>query len=62
MHTHSATILGHVCTIRMPGAFRSVDIDTYIYIYLFKISMSHDLRVSSLAAIIVVCAHDSIQF
>ena len=60
MHTHSATILGHVCTIRMPGAFRSVDID--IYIYIFKISMSHDLRVSSLAAIIVVCAHDSIQF
>ena len=34
MHTHSATISGHVCTIRMPGAFRSVDIDTYIYIYL----------------------------
>ena len=34
MHTHSATISGHVCTIRMPGAFRSVDIDTYIYIYI----------------------------
>ena len=38
MHAHSATISGH-----MPGAFWSVDI-----------SMSHDLRVSSLTAIIII--------
>ena len=32
----------------MPGAFWSVDLDIYIFI----ISMSHDLRVSSLAELI----------
>ena len=46
MHTHSATISGYIHT---PEAFWSVDLD--IYIYIFKISMSHDLRVSSLAAL-----------
>ena len=35
--------------VRTPGAFWSVDLD--IYIYIFKISMSHDLRVSSLASL-----------
>ena len=44
-----ATNSGHVCTVRTPGAFWSVDLD----IYISTISMSHDLRVSSLAAIIV---------
>ena len=32
MHVHSATILGHVRTVRTPGAFWSVDIDI-IYVY-----------------------------
>ena len=32
MHAHSATISGHVRTVRTPGAFWSVDI--YICIYL----------------------------
>ena len=41
-----ATIHDTYCTIRMPGAFWSVDLDIY-----FTISMSHDLRVSSLAAL-----------
>ena len=30
MHAHSATISGHVRTIRTPEAFWSVDLDIYI--------------------------------
>ena len=44
------------CTLCMCTA--SVDLDIYIYI-IFKISMSHDLRVSSLAAIRLECRIES---
>ena len=47
MHAHSATISGHVRTYAC-GILECRP--RYIYIYIFKISMSHDLRVSSLAA------------
>ena len=34
MHAHSATISGHVRTIRTPETFWSVDLDMYSYIYI----------------------------
>ena len=42
----------------MPEAFWSVDLD----IYIFKTSMSHDLRVSLLTAIIIIKKKNKSQF
>ena len=49
INARAGALLLHDRYVSTPGAFWSVDLD--IYIYIFKISMSHDLRVSSLASL-----------